>query len=204
MQGVRSDNCFSCGKEFSFVELCELVSTASQFRICRSCLDASDPANDYKQAKNIIYGYVKFAQQITDPELASPEIKIEPMESNIQKAVELLKRVNPSYFVGVRKIVVDSGDGFGHVAAGGNNDPTVIHLNMAKIKAEIQSKLGTAPKEQQDKELVRQIALTISHEKGHISSYKPDQGFVGNESPAETEANSMSSKLDSFYTATSK
>jgi hypothetical protein len=198
MPKLDSDNCMVCGKEFSAEELSSLVASASYLKICHPCLDLSDPANDYAQVKNIISGYLKFSQQVSDPELVSPEIKIEPMESSIQKAVELLKKVNPNYFVGVRKIVVDTGMGYGHVSAGGSEDPTVIHINLPKIRGEIQSKLGTAPKDQQEKELVRQIALTISHEKGHVSSYKPESGFPG-EAPAETEATSMMGKIDSYY-----
>lgn len=198
MSKLNSDNCMVCSGEFSSEELSSLVASASYFKICRSCLESSDPSDDYAQVKSIISGYMKFSQQITDPELASPEIKIEPMESNITKAVELLKKQNPNYFVGVRKIVVDTGMGYGHVSAGGGEDPAVIHINLSKIRAEIQSKLGTAPKEQQEQELVRQIALTISHEKGHVSSYKPEIGFPG-EAPAETEASSMMGKIDNYY-----
>jgi len=198
MSKLNSDNCMVCGEEFSSEELSSLVASASYLKICHSCLGRSDPSDDYAEVKSIISSYMKFSQQVVDPELASPEIKIEPVESNITKAVELLKNVNPNYFVGVRKIVVDTGTGYGHVSAGGNEDPTVIHINLPKIRAEIQSKLGTAPKEQQEQELVRQIALTISHEKGHVSSYKPETGFPG-EAPAETEASSMMSKIDNYY-----
>jgi hypothetical protein len=194
----NSDNCMVCGIEFEEEQLNALVASATNLKICQGCLDISDPINDYAQVKSIISGYLKFSQQVADQELASPEIKIEPTESNIQKAVELLKRVNPNYFIGVRKIVVDTGTGFGHVSSGGGADPTVIHINLLKIRAEIQSKLGNAPKDQQDKELVRQIALTISHEKGHVSSFKPETGFPG-EAPAETEESSMMSKIDNYY-----
>lgn len=197
---TNSDNCVICSREFLTAELRALVAT-SNLKTCQSCLSQSDPANDYAEVKNIISGYIKFAQQSTDPELASPDIKIEPMESNIQKAVELLKKMNPSYFVGVRKIVVDTGSAFGYVQSGGGKDPSVIHLNLPKIKSEIQSKIGNLQKDQQDKELVRQLALTISHERGHISGFKPEVGFSP-ESAAENEANSMSQKIDNYYKAT--
>lgn len=197
MSKLNSDNCTVCGEEYSTEELRLLVS-ASNFKICQTCLDMSDPANDYAQVKRIISSYMKSAQTITDPELASPEIKIEPVESNIQKAVDLLKKQNPNYFVGVRKIVVDTGTGYGHVESGPGKDPAVIHVNLSKIKNEIQSKLGSVSKEQQEQELVRQIALTISHEKGHVSSFKPETGFPG-EAPAEAEENSMLGKIDTYY-----
>lgn len=200
MLKINCDNCMVCGQEFSFDELSSLVASASYLKICHSCLSKSDPADDYAQVRNIISGYMKFSQQVADPELASPEIKIEPMDSNINKAVDLLKKLNPNYFVGVRKIVVDTGEGYGHVSAGGSEDPTVIHINLPKIRAEIQSKLGNATQEQQEQELVRQIAFTISHEKGHVSSYSPQTGFPG-EAPAESEADTMMGKIDSYYNA---
>jgi len=187
-----------CGEEFSSEELSSLVASASYLKICHSCLDRSDPSDDYAEVKSIISGYMKFSQQITDPELASPDIKIEPMESNITKAVELLKKQNPNYFVGVRKIVVDTGMGFGHVSAGGGEDPAVIHINLPKIRAEIQSKLGTAPKEQQEQELVRQIALVISHERTHQTPYNTTNQF-SSEQEAESGAASMLSKIDNYY-----
>lgn len=191
--------CNVCGNEFLIKELNCLKAAVANFKICRACLHMSDPVNDYKQVKNIIYGYTKISQQSVDTELASPQIKIEPMETNIGAAVDLLKKINPNYFIGVRKIVVDVGTGFGHVSSGGNEDPAVIHINLSKIKSEIQSKIGNLPKDQQDKELIRQIAIIISHERGHISSYKPELGFQGGEGPAEIEENSMSRKVDNYY-----
>lgn len=194
---LNSDNCMVCGEEYSIEELRSLISACSS-KVCQACLDLSDPANDYAQAKRMIYNHMKLSQVITDPELASPDIKVEPMESNIQKAVEMLKKINPSYFVGVRKIVVDTGAGYGHVSSGPGQDPSVIHINLSKIKNEIQSKLGGASKEQQERELVRQIASTISHERGHVASFKPETGFPG-EAPAEAEESSMIGKIDTYY-----
>lgn len=201
MYDINSDNCNVCGNEFLIKELNSLKALSTNFKICHNCLRMSNPANDYMQVKNIIYGYLKVSQQAVDTELASPEIKIEPMETNINAAVELLKKINPNYFIGVRKIVVDIGSGFGHVSSGGNEDPAVIHINLPKIKSEIQNKIGNLPKDQQNKKLIRQIAIIISHERGHISSYKPELGFQGGEASAETEENSMSKKVDNYYNA---
>jgi hypothetical protein len=151
----------------------------------------------FKQAQFILNSLNKKAQHV-DPELSSPEVKIEPADAFLQKAITLLKSINPSYFVGVRKIVVDTGQSsYGHVSSGPGKDPAVIHVNLAKIKNELQSKLSGAPKEQFEKELIRQIANTISHEKGHVSSFKPDTGFVGGEAPAETEEHQMLNRIDS-------
>jgi hypothetical protein len=154
--------------------------------------------SDYRQAQLILLNLRKVAQQEQlDPELSSPEVKIEPADAEIQKAIALLKSINPSYFVGVRKIVVDAGGGaYGFVESGQNKDPAVIHINLAKIRNELKSKLPAATKEQFEKELVRQIATTVSHERGHIKSFKPETGFEGGESPAESEERQMLSRID--------
>lgn len=192
---ARTGNCFLCGGEFKRTELTALVSHANNYKVCANCLDAADPTNDYLEVRDIISNYVKFAQAINDPELASPQIKVEPADMLIQKAVDLLKKSNPGYFVGVRKIVVDNGNAYGFVESGQGKDPSVIHINLQKIKSEIQFKLSNLPKDQQEQEMIRQIAMTLAHEKGHINSYKPETGFAGGELPAEAESNKMQSAL---------
>jgi hypothetical protein len=193
-----SDNCIVCANEFEAEELFSVRADAN-YKICTKCLAKSDPQNDYAQVRNIVSTYLKFSQQQMDAELASPDIKIEPGDTFIQKAVDMLKRVNPNYFVGVRKIEADMGEGLGHVASGPGQDPAVIHINLPRIRSELQAKLPGVPQEQFEKEFVRQIALTIAHEKGHVGSFKPEGGFAGGESPAEQEASSIMPKIDSYY-----
>ena len=150
---------------------------------------------EFQQVKQILAA-IKTAQQAADPELTSPEVKVEPADTFLSKAIALLKSINPSYFVGVRKIVADNGSAFGYVESGTGKDPSVIHINLNKIKNELKAKLPGASSEQFDQELVRQIANTISHEAGHVKSFKPEGGFVGGEMPAEAEANQMQPKID--------
>lgn len=53
-------NCMVCAKEFGNEELHNIVLSninSSKFKICQSCLDLSDPADDYQQARNIIKTY---------------------------------------------------------------------------------------------------------------------------------------------------
>lgn len=191
-----SDNCFVCGDECDILSL--RIITASRYKICPKCSAAVNPEHEYNQVKQIINQYQKFAQAQMDPELASPEIKIEPVDTIIQQAVNLLKKINPGYFIGVRKIVVDTGGSgaFGHVASGPKDDPTVIHLNLPKIKSEIQSKMQGASQEQMNKELIRIVAEIISHERGHVKSFNPQGGFVGGESSAESEEKSMMPQIE--------
>lgn len=57
-----SYNCIICAEEFLEEEM-QSVSLSkvntTRFKVCQTCLDMSDPANDYKAAKEIILSYFK-------------------------------------------------------------------------------------------------------------------------------------------------
>lgn len=60
-----SSNCIVCAEEFDASELQGVVTSSinsSNFKICQSCLDACDPADDYRQAREIVNSYLKFAE----------------------------------------------------------------------------------------------------------------------------------------------
>lgn len=144
---------------------------------------------NYLEAAKII------SAQTGDPELDSPNIIIEPQESLIQKAVDLIKSKDPSYFKGVRKIISGNFPAYGRVESGPGKDPAIVQLNFQRTKNEItnaiKSQNPNAPQSMIDDAIVKSLAETITHEKGHVSSFKPDSGFAGGESPAEQEANRM-------------
>lgn len=151
-----------------------------------------------------IMNYLKFARkcyleaakiltaQFADPELDSPNIVIEPQESLIQKAVELIKSKDPNYFKGVRKIIVGNFPAYGRVESGPGKDPAIIQLNFQRTKNEVtsilRSKNPSISQQEIDDAIVKSLAATITHEKGHVGSFKPESGFAGGESPAEQEA----------------
>lgn len=124
----------------------------------------------FQEALNLL----KSAQEV-DPQLASPSIIVEPMEPIIDKAVKILQRMDPAYFKGARKIVVQTSSAYGQVESGPQKDPTVINININRIKQE------AGP------ESVASAALVIAHEMGHVRSFESEKGFVGGESPAEAE-----------------
>ena len=64
------------------------------------------------------------------------------------------------------------------VESGQQKDPSVVNINMGKIKQEGGNDETAA---------VIAAATTIAHEVGHVKSYNQQQGFVGGESPAEAE-----------------
>lgn len=60
-----SCNCIICAKEFnpedaSSVALAKINIT--NFKVCQACLDFSDPSEDYRQVRDIVYDYLKFSQ----------------------------------------------------------------------------------------------------------------------------------------------
>lgn len=135
-------------------------------------------------------------KQASDTDLNSPTVSIEPVNTLVQKAVELLKKTDPQFFVGVRKIVVSSSSAYGHVESGPNKDPAVINVNLNRIQSEIKNKNQGADNKILEDHIVRSIAEVIAHEKGHIKSYKEESGFQGGEAPAEAEEQRISNLLN--------
>jgi hypothetical protein len=61
----KSTNCVICAQEFNSDDLQSIASSkinVTRFKICQSCLDACDPAEDYHQAREIISNYLWFAE----------------------------------------------------------------------------------------------------------------------------------------------
>jgi len=134
--------------------------------------------------KVIKYAQIFYSKALEthDPELDSPNVVIQPGTPALQKAVEILKRMDPNYFVGVRTIIVGVSPDFGHVESGPDKDPSIINVNLNKINQQAGGQT-TGP------EVIKASALVIAHERGHVKSYNQQQGFVGGEGPAMTEEN---------------
>lgn len=58
-----SYNCIICSNEFNIAEnyVSSSVNT-KDFKVCDSCLSKCDPYTDYKEVRDIISSYVKFAE----------------------------------------------------------------------------------------------------------------------------------------------
>ena len=71
-------NCTICAREFNLDELQSLALSSvndTRFKICQSCLDQCDPAEDYQQVREIISSYLWFAEKRAILKDALSEVK---------------------------------------------------------------------------------------------------------------------------------
>ena len=62
-----SCNCIVCSQEFIPSELDSLALdkiNITNFKVCLGCLDSSDPAEDYRQVRDIIYNYLSQSKSL--------------------------------------------------------------------------------------------------------------------------------------------
>ena len=62
---TQATNCMICSGEFNSDELQSVALSkinVTRFKICQACLDKCDPIEDYRQAREIISGYLWFAE----------------------------------------------------------------------------------------------------------------------------------------------
>lgn len=65
MTTVKACNCIVCAGEFNTEELQSVALSkinVTRFKICQACLDQCDPAEDYRQAREIVSSYLWFAE----------------------------------------------------------------------------------------------------------------------------------------------
>jgi hypothetical protein len=51
-----SCNCIVCADELNVNDL-ESIALSNNYKICKACLDKTDPADDYRQARQIVESY---------------------------------------------------------------------------------------------------------------------------------------------------
>lgn len=176
---IHSVNCQACGNEIHSFQGRDIAVGSILMNLCTKCQANSSAWENFKIAAIELNKLYKLGQ-LDDAQLKSPNIEIQPAEGTIQKAVKLLQRMDPNYFVGVRKIEVGAESNYGHVSSGDNQDPTVVHINLQRIINEADGKAD-------GREAIINAAVAIAHESGHVKSYDDKNGFVGNESPAQAE-----------------
>lgn len=116
-------------------------------------------------------------------------IVVEPMESNVQDALQRLERIRGgNYFKNIEKIVIDNS--MSSIGMVKNTEPGTVYINVNKIKSDITSQFGHDPdQEELTNAIVNQIAETVGHEKVHLDDlYEGDTlDFNRGEGPSEQE-----------------
>ena len=62
---IISCNCIVCAEEFNLDELQSVALSkinATNFKVCQACLDQSDPADDYRQVRDIVESYLSISK----------------------------------------------------------------------------------------------------------------------------------------------
>jgi|SRR5690606_4158838 len=126
----------------------------------------------------------------TKAQVGTPNITIQPGRPETNCAVDILKLYNPSMFINVKEIIVGPSANYGHVESGPDKDPSVIYVNADRIVSE-------SGGQQSGKAAAIATAQVIAHEKAHVESYDPAQGFIGGEAPAEAEEQAFEQWLHS-------
>lgn len=160
-----------------------------------SFLDLLESGNNPKNLAKIHqtrnFGEFKLAmKKLAQDSVNTPNVTIQPGKPEANCALEILKLWKPDYFVGVKSIVIGPSADYGHVESGPGKDPAIIYLNADRIVSEAGGKQG-------GKEAALATAKVIAHEKGHIASFNPQQGFVGGETPAEIQEHEFENWLNS-------
>ncbi len=177
----HSVNCASCNREVLNYQIRPAKVGSILLDCCPSCHALNDAYKQFKEAKSILNNLYKFGQLNNDAQTMGPSIIIEPIDTNIQAAVELLKRMDGNYFSGVSKIVAGPENNYGHVSS---IDSSIININLNRISNETKS-------DDSKRNIVIAIATTIAHERGHVLSWD-GKTFVGLESPALAEESKVS------------
>lgn len=179
---AESKNCEICGHEFHSYQIRPIKAGHLIKDACPICNENSNAYNEFKASLAILQELTKNGQlnDESDPNAAGPNISIEPIDGNIQAACELLKRMDGNYFNGISKIVAGTEANYGHTSS---SEPSVLHINLGRISSENNTT---------KRDIIVNLAITISHEAAHSKSFKDGQ-FVGGESPALAEEQKVSS-----------
>lgn len=176
-------NCSACGFEYNNYQVRSAKVGSILMDLCPKCHETTDAYSEFKKAAKILNEMYKAGQlDVPDPQTSSPNILIEPLDQNIQAAVDLLKRMDSNYFVGVKKIVAGTEANYGHVSS---EDAAIVHINLARIANETKS-------DNSKKNIIIVLATTIAHEIGHVKSFSSEKGFENGESPALAEEQKVS------------
>lgn len=144
------------------------------------------------QKSNLSYK-LKIAQKVQEnvENLGTTKVTIEPSNEYAQAAYDLLAEKTPEILTGIANIRTDlSKDVFGEYSSESKH---TVFLNMKKIEAEVRSKLSSKTEDEIKQEIIRQAALVISHEDGHLHAYTERKD--SSEAPADQKEKEVAEKL---------
>jgi hypothetical protein len=124
----------------------------------------------------------------------TPKIAVEPANSNVEKALESIRESAPEIITPLTDIRTDlDKDVFGEFSS---EHTHTLFLNVPKIEREVRDKLEGATEEAIQEEIVKQMALVMSHEYGHQHAYT-NNGDTS-EAPAEKKEEEVKEKISNF------
>ncbi len=136
---------------------------------------------------------LKIAQKVKEnvENLGTTKVTIEPANEYAQAAYDLLASKTPEILTGIANIRTDlQKDVFGEYSS---DIEHTVFINMKKIEEEVRSKLAGKSDEEIKNEIIRQAALVISHEDGHLHAYTERKD--SSEAPAEQKEKEVAEKL---------
>lgn len=139
------------------------------------------------------------SKRALEPVPITPEVVIEPMEPNVQKAVNKIKSMDPSMFHNVTKIVVHPGGGhgqLGHVEMGPDKDPREVHIFKDRVNQIVQQQFQGQQNPQALQEATeRALIEVITHEVGHIGKSRTQEQILQQPFHGEPEAERQSEEF---------
>lgn len=64
---IECDNCLICAQEYSMDELKPVALSTfivTKFKICATCLNSSDPADDYREVRGIVNAFFNMDEKL--------------------------------------------------------------------------------------------------------------------------------------------
>src|ERR1700748_2763917 len=177
---AKSINCEACSREVLSYQIRPAKVGSKLMDLCTVCHASTSAYKQFVESAKILNELFISGQLNNDPQTASPNIIIEPIDGNIKAAVELLKRMDGNYFAGISKIVAGAEANYGHTSS---ENPEQLHINLNRILNETK---GSNSK----RDIVIALATTIGHEAAHSKSWD-GKTFVGGEGPSLAEENKI-------------
>ncbi len=127
----------------------------------------------------------KIAQEQEHTELlGGPKVMIEPYDSMVNDAVNIVNKSNPELLKQVSDIRINLSKGV--IGEYQTNNPNTIWINIGKLESDVRAQMSGQPDEAIRKEIINQIASTIIHEGTHKGEFE-QTGTTSESKPEQAE-----------------